>query len=213
MADFESIIKSHCGEDGSVPADAIAKLAKAISTTVGNEFVDKTRYKAKLDEIDELTSKLQTAEDSVTTAEKWKVKYETVKKDFTDFKAEQTKKDTRSAKETAYRALLKEAGVSEKRIETVLRVSDVDGVELDENGAIKDSEKFSASIKEEWSDFIPATDGTNGQDVNPDRTVRVDLGGPLGGGKPRMTKEEIMNIKDTAQRQRAMAENHELFGI
>ena len=32
-----------------------------------------------------------------------------------------------------------------------------------------------------------------------------------GGGA--MTKEEIMAIKDTAQRQAAIAENHELFGI
>lgn len=48
MADFESIVKSYVNAEGFIPADAIAKLAKAISTTVGNEFVDKERYRANL---------------------------------------------------------------------------------------------------------------------------------------------------------------------
>lgn len=204
MADFESIIKSHCGEDGSIPADAIGKLAKAISTTVGNEFVDKSRYKSKLDEIDELTGKLQTAEDSVTTAEKWKVKYEATKQEFTNFKAEQAKKDTRTAKENAYRALLKEVGISEKRIDAVLRVSDVDGVELTDKGVIKGADKIAESIKVEWADFIVTTE-TKGVDTpNPPANT---------GGGHTMTKEQIMDIKDIGERQKAMIENSDLFGI
>ena len=76
MADFESIIKKHAAEDGSIPAESIAKLEKAIATAVGNEFVEKSRYKAKLEEIDTLKGEKQTAEDSATTAGKWKEKYE-----------------------------------------------------------------------------------------------------------------------------------------
>lgn len=204
MADFESIIKNHTGEDGSIPADAIAKLVKAISTTVGNEFVDKSRYKAKLDEIDELQGKLQTAEDSVTTAEKWKVKYEAAKQDLANLKAEQAKKDTRTAKETAYRALLKAAGVSEKRIEAVLKVSNVDGVELDDKGQIKGADKLSEAIKTEWADFIPTTH-TKGA---PTSTPPVN-----NESKPTMTKEQIMGIKDPVARQSAIAKNMDLFGI
>ena len=203
MADFENIIKNHTGEDGSIPADAIAKLVKAISTTVGNEFVDKSRYKAKLDEIDELQGKLQTAEDSVTTAEKWKGKYESAKQDLANLKADQAKKDTRTAKETAYRALLKEAGVSEKRIEAVLKVSDVDGVELTDKGEIKGAEKLSASIKEEWADFIETTEVRGAVTPTP----------PANTGGHTMTVEEIDKITDTEARQKAMFELSDLFGI
>lgn len=203
MFDIDSIIKTHTGEDGSISADAIAKLVKAISTTVGNEFVDKARYKAKLDEIDELQGKLQTAEDSVTTAEKWKVKYEAAKQDLATFKAEQTKKDTRAAKETAYRALLKEAGVSEKRIESVLKVSDVDSVELTDKGEIKGADKLTASIKDEWADFIETTEVQGAQTPHP----------PANTGGSTTTKEQIMNIKDIGERHKAIAEHHELFGI
>lgn len=167
MADFESIIKNHAGEDGSIPAEAIAKLNKAISTAVGNEYVEKTRYKAKLEEIDTLKGEKQTAEDSATTAEKWKTKYEALKADFEGYKSEQTQKESRAAKEKAYRALLKEAGVSEKRIDAVLKVSDVDGVELDDKGAIKDAAKLTESIKSEWSDFIGTTSTKGADTPNP----------------------------------------------
>jgi len=201
MADFESIIKSHTSEDGSIPAEAIAKLTKAISTAVGNEFVDKTRYKAKLDEIDELTTAKQTAEDSATTAEKWKTKYEAIKDDFETFKKEQSKKEAHAAKEAAYRNLLKETGVSEKRISAVLRVSDVDSVELDEKGQIKGAKKLQDSIKEEWSDFIVTTETMGAETHTP----------PENSGGTTVTKEDIFKIKDTEQRQAAIAEHIELF--
>lgn len=208
MADFESIIKSHCGEDGSIPADAIGKLAKAISTTVGNEFVDKTRYKAKLDEIDELNGKLQTAEDSVTTAEKWKVKYEAAKQDLATFKSEQAKKDARAAKVSAYRALAKEAGVREERIDTLVNVmvktGEIDALELDDSGAAKEKEKYVEGIKTEWADFIPVTHTEGAPTATPPANT---------GGGHKMTKEEIMNIKDIGERQKAMLENSDLFGI
>jgi len=201
MADFEKIIKSHTSEDGSIPAEAIAKLTKAISTAVGNEFVDKTRYKAKLDEIDELTTAKQTAEDSATTAAKWETKYKALKEDFNNFKAEAAKKETRSTKENAYRALLKEAGISEKRIDAVLRVSDVDGVELDEKGKIKDSQKLVKDIKAEWEDFIVTTETKGAETPVP----------PANTGGSTITKDEIFKIKDASERQRAIAENINLF--
>lgn len=203
MADFAEIIKKHAGEDGNIPAAAIQTLVTAISNAVGNEYVAKERYKEKLNEIDELTGKLQTAEDSVTTAEKWKTKYEAMKEDFTNFKAEQAKKDTRAAKETAYRALLKAAGVSEKRMESVLRVSDVDGVELNDKGEITDAKKRMESIKEEWADFIETTEVQGAETPNPINNT----------GDHMMSIEDIDKITDTAARQTAMAQNLGLFGI
>ena len=171
MADFESIVRNHVGEDGNIPSEAIAKLVKAISTTVGNEFVEKSRYKAKLEEIDALTEEKQTAQDSATTAEKWKTKYEALKDEFNTYKSEQTAKETRSAKERAYRELLKAAGVTEKRIDSVIRVSDLDGVELDDKGAIKDADKLTESIKTEWADFIPTTTTQGAQTATPPATM------------------------------------------
>ena len=171
MADFESIVRNHVGEDGNIPSEAIAKLVKAISTAVGNEFVEKSRYKAKLEEIDALTEEKQTAQDSATTAEKWKTKYQALKDDFDTYKADQIAKETRSAKEKAYRDLLTAAGIPDKRLAAVLKVSDLDGVELDDKGAIKDADKLTESIKTEWADFIPTTTTQGAQTATPPTTT------------------------------------------
>ena len=58
------------------------------------------------------------------------------------------------------------------------------------------------AVKEEWSDHI-TTEETQGTESH----------NPPAGGKPTKTKEEIMNIKDSAERQKAIAENATLFGI
>ena len=111
----------------------------------------------------------------------WKDKHDAVKKEFDDYKAAQTAKDTKAAKETAYRALLKEAGVNEKRIDAVLRVTDLDKIEL-ENGAVKGAEEVKNAIKTEWAEFI-TTAGQAGADM-----AKPPVGGGRGGVK---TMEDI----------------------
>lgn len=83
----------------------------------------------------------------------WKEKHDAVVKQFNDYKADQTAKEAKAAKETAYRALLKEAGVNEKRIDAVLRVTDLDKIEL-EDGKIKGADEVKNTIKTEWAEFI-----------------------------------------------------------
>lgn len=156
MADFEAIIKQHVAEDGSIPKSAISAIVSAIRQTVGNEFVEKERYKNKLSEIETLKDKMQTAEDNATTADKWKEKYEALKGEFADFKKESAAKETRQEREIAFRTLLREVGISEKRMDAIIRVSDIDAVEL-EDGKVKNAKELKKSIEEEWGEFIVKT--------------------------------------------------------
>lgn len=183
-----------------------ATILEAHTETVNEIKAERDRLRTEAEKLPDLQKQLEAAQADLEAVKKdsYKVKYEAIKEDFEAFKAEQAKKDTRTAKETAYRALLKEAGVSEKRIEAVLRVSDVDGVELDGKGGIKGADKLSEAIKTEWADFIPTTHTEGAQTANP----------PVNNGsKPTMTKEQIMDIKDPGARQSAIAQNMELFGI
>lgn len=164
MANFEQIIKKHVGEDGNIPGSAIDDIVTAVKNAVGGEYVDKKRYENKLTEIDALKEKLQTAEDSVTVAEKYKQKYETEKQKFADFRNEQDKKATRESKKTAYTDLLKEIGIADKWINRATKGVAFDDLELDEEGKIKDAEKLTETIKSEWGDCI-ATEGTKGADT------------------------------------------------
>lgn len=195
MANFEEIVQKHVGEDGSIPSKAIGTLVSAIKTAVGNEFVDKERYKAKLTEIEDLKEGKQTAEDNVATAEKWKTKYEGIKQEFSDYKKAEQAKATRAQKTDAYRSLLKEIGVNDKRIDAILKVTDLDGMEMDAEGKLKDAADLKKSAKAEWSDFIVTT-----------HTQGAQTATPPGGAVTPKTREEIMQIKDTTERQRAWAE-------
>ena len=201
--DTLEILNSNKNAEGNISADKFADVVKAINAAVGKEFVEKKRYNDKLTELDSLKGEKQAAEDKVTTAEKWKTKYDALKEDFESYKSEISAKETKATKENAYRELLKEAGVSEKRIDVVLKVSDIDGLEIDENGKIKDSDKLIDGIKTEWADFITTQETRGAKTSTP----------PDNNGGTELTKEEIMNIKDASERQKAMIEHHELFGI
>lgn len=133
--------------------------------------------------------------------------YKDLKKAFDDYKEAQTAKETRAAKETAYRDLLKASGVSEKRIDTVMRASGpiIDGLELAEDGKAKDADNLTEGIKAEWADFIPTTTTQGAPTANPPANT--------GGGK--MTKADIYKKDDhgryvmsAAERQKALIENH-----
>lgn len=132
----------------------------------------------------------------------WKTRCEAAQTELANFKADVEKKATHAAKENAYRALLKKAGVRDARLDTVLKVSDVDSVKLDKDGNITGADELETKIKTEWADFMEGSVVTGPSTPNPPATV----------GGNAMTKDQILAIKDTAARQKAIAENMSLFG-
>lgn len=139
-----------------IEADKVDEIIAAHTEVTDALKQERDSFKADAEKLPTVQKELN---DLKTAAEQdgkdpYKVKYEAIREDFDKYKAEIAAKDAKAAKETAYRQLLKDAGVSEKRIEAVLRVSDVDGVELDDKGKIKDADKLTESVKTEWADFI-----------------------------------------------------------
>ena len=88
-------------------------------------------------------------------------KYNDLKKEYDDYKSDQSAKATKAAKDKAYRAMLKEIGVSEKRLDSIMKVTDLSDIKLDKNGAIEELEDLKESTKTEWADFI-TTEGKQG---------------------------------------------------
>lgn len=163
-------------------------------------------YKADAEKLPGVQAELDQAKKDLAEKSKdgWKDKHDAVKKEFDDYKAAQTAKDTKAAKETAYRALLKEVGVAEKRIDTILRVTDLDKIEL-EDGKVKSADEVKNTIKTEWAEFITAA-GQVGADM-----AKPPVGNVTNTGT--RTKDEILGIKDGAARRQAMLENPTLFGL
>lgn len=186
-----------------IEADVIDEIIDAHTETVNGlkDRIDEAeKYKAQADKVPELEKKVKELEKSVKTGGD----YDALKKEFDDYKAEIKRKDERTAKENAYKEILKDAGIPEKHFAKILKYSDVDGVELDADGKITTAKDILAAIKEEWGDHIETTDKKGADTSQPPKNT---------GGKATMTKDEIMAIKDSAERQKAILDNKELFGL
>ena len=112
-------------------------------------------YKEDADKLAGVQAELDKAKADLEAKDKdsWKVKYDALKEEYDGYKTDVTNKESKAAKEAAYRKLLKESGVSEKRIDAVMKVTDLSAVELAEDGAVKDADKHGESIKKEWAEL------------------------------------------------------------
>lgn len=93
----------------------------------------------------------------------YKEQLEAEKKAFEDYKAQVEAEKAEEQKRGLYRKLLAEAGVDQKRIDSVLKVSDLSKVTV-KDGAIEGAEDLVNGIKSDWADFIPVTE-TKGASV------------------------------------------------
>lgn len=146
----------------------------------------------------------QFEEFKANNSEDYKGRYEAEHKAFEDYKAEQQKKETHAAKEAAARKYFKDAGIDGANLEIAMRGAreEIDALEI-EGEAIKDSKSLESLVKGTYAGLVITREKRGAQTSTPPTQA--------GGGATTMTKAEIMKIKDTAARQKAIAENIELF--
>lgn len=134
--------------------------------------------------------------------------YKALKKSFDDYKAEVTEKETKAAKEAAYRAILKDANLSEKGIEKAIKYAEWDKIELEADGKIKGASDHIKAVKEEWAEYVTTTTTTGAKTSTP----------PANTGGAKLTKADIYKkdergryVLSASERQKALAENPELL--
>jgi uncharacterized protein YhaN len=179
--------------------DLIVEKHNEVLTEIKDE---RDKLKEDVAKMPDMEKELKTLKEQVAGIDPYKDKFEALQKEYDDFKADVESKQTTAKKESAFRHILKDIGIPDKRIDSVLKVSDINGIELTEDG-IKDEETLKESLKKEWSDFIAVKTTEGVPSANP----------PTSTGKTTMTKEQIRAIPDTAARQKAMLENPTLFGL
>ena len=183
-----------------IEADKVDEIIAAHTEVTDSLKEERDKYKADAERLPEIEKELKDLKSKAEGEDPFKEKYEALQKEYDEFKADVSNKETTAKKESAFRHVLKDIGIPDKRIDSVIKVSDINGIELTDEG-IKDEETLKAKLKEEWSDFI-ATKSTEGiPSANP----------PTNTGKTTMTKEQIRAISDPVARQKAMAENASLF--
>ena len=191
------------------------KLLKGMGLT--EEQVD-TIIEAHTDTVDGLKEELKKAQvdaDKLPGVQKelddlkakgddgWKEKHDKLKGEFDQYKTDVQAKETQTAKEKAYRAILKDANLSEKGIEKAIKYAEWDKIELEADGKLKGASDHIKAAKEEWAEYVTTTTTTGAKTSNPPAN-----NGGSGNGK---TREEILAIKDGSVRRMEMAKNAHLF--
>lgn len=158
-------------------------------------------YKADSEKLTQVKEELKTAKEQLEGYGKddtYKVKYEAIKEDFEKYKKDIESEKEKTTKAQAFKDLLKGIGISDKRIDAVMKVSgDAISNLVIEDGKIVDKAKLEKSLKEEWADFIVNESGVVGENVaHP----------PKGDDAKSLTKDEIFKIKDATERQAKLKE-------
>lgn len=132
------------------------------STSEGTEGTNNEKLFTQAQVNDIVRDRLARERERLADDETYRAKYESVLAELNDLKAAQL----RQKKEDAYRALLTKANINEKRFPIVIRASgtEIDALELDENGAVKNTDKLIERIKEDWADFVVTVE-TRGADI------------------------------------------------
>ncbi len=204
-------ILSMAGVDADHLTEAANKICEGHAASI--EFLQEkvATLEASVKEKDSEIEKLNKASTELTdlkakVAEEAKARegkdYDKLKAEFDAYKDEIEKRDARAAKEKAFREVLKDAEIDEKYFDKIIKYSDVDGVKLTDDGKVDGAKDLIKSVKEEWPEYKVTTHETGAKTATPP----ANTGGT-------MTKEDILKIEDTTERQNAIAEHHELFGI
>ena len=171
--------------------------------------------KKQAEELREQASKVPALEKEIEDikaaqpTEDWKAKYDELKAEYDGYKDKVANEQAEREKASLYRSMHREAGVDEKRLDSIMKVTDLGSIAVKDGAiedpeavkqAIADADTVKDSIAKEWGDFIAHTN-TQGAHVD----------NPPSNSGAKMTRDEIMAIKDTGARQKAIAENIEQF--
>lgn len=147
------------------------EIIEAHRETVDALTAERDQYKADVEKYKPDAEKLPAIQKQLdemkNNGDPYEDKYNQLKQEYDNYKTGIENEKVMAKKTAAYKKLLKEAGVSEKRIDAVLKVSNdiINGIEFDDKDEVKNSKDITTKVKDEWADFIEIS-GTRGADVS-----------------------------------------------
>lgn len=133
--------------------------------------------------------------------EDYKAKYEAEKAAHDQTKSDYAAKETAANTARLYRAELEAVGITGTRADKIIKATDLTAYKV-KDGAFEDAQAVRSAIQADWGEFIPTTTTRGAQVETP----------PAHTGGKYTSREEIMQIRDTGERQKAIAQNLDLFG-
>ena len=189
-----------------IEEEKIDQIIEAHSETVDSLKADRDSYKEDAKKLKDVQKELDDLK--AKGDDGWKEKHDKLKDEFDTYKKDVEAKETHNKKVEAYKAILKDANLSEKGIEKAIKYAEWDKIELEADGKIKGASDHIKAVKEEWAEYVTTTTTTGAKTSTP----------PANTGGAKLTKAEIY-AKDehgryklsASERQKALAENPELL--
>ena len=131
-----------------IESDKADQIIKEYTEEINVLKTERDSYKTNADKLNEVQKQLDEANKKLTESE--------------DFKTQPEKKSG------ALRKILRDKGYSENGIEKIVKYGGfTDGIEFDENGAVKDSDGLITAIDKEWSEYTPTKTTSYTEPSNP----------------------------------------------
>lgn len=150
----------------SMHTETVSGLKDQIDTLkadAGSTEETKTRMADLQKQLDKANADLEAAKNNGLQG-----KYDTLKKEFEDYKAGVTAKETKSAKEAAARVWYESRGITGKALDIAMRGSgaEIEALEL-ADGKIKDAAALEALVKGDFSGLVSTTTTTGANTATP----------------------------------------------
>ena len=185
----------------------------AVGLNTHTETVDglKDKLKAaeeKANQLDGVQKELDALK--AKSGDDYKARAEKAEKALNDYKAEVAAKETKAAKEQAVRAYFEGKNITGGNLNIAMRGAkdEINGLELDADGKIKDTSALDALVGGEYAALVVTTQTRGARTETP----------PTNTGGAKLTKADIYKRDDhgryvmsTAERQKALAENPDLM--
>lgn len=135
-------------------------ILEAHTETVDEIKAERDRLKTEAANLPKLQKQLEQAQADLAAAQQdgWKDKHDSLKKEFEDYKAGVTAKETKAAKTAAVRAYYESKGITGKALDIAMRGSgaEIEALEL-ADGKIKDAAALDALVSGDFSGLVGQT--------------------------------------------------------
>lgn len=142
--------------DNGMPVD---NLEQAASDICGRHAADMDALKEERDSFKADAEKYEAARSELEglkakADDGYKARYEKERDDFKKYRDGVEKEKTDAVKKAEYTNILKDAGIASSKIEKVLKYTDLNKLELDEDGKLADRKTLLKEVKAEWPEYI-----------------------------------------------------------
>ncbi len=156
-----------------IEQDKIDEIIASHVETVDALKADVAKYKESAEKYEESVKALEDMQKELdalkadTSSGDLRAKYDSLEKEYKDYKESVKAEKAWAQKEKAFRSILKKSGIPDKRFDAIVKLShdEIDKIQVDKDGNLKDEEAVLKAIDENWSDYKQTT-GTVGADVS-----------------------------------------------